>query len=194
MKYQWILGVLVSLGCATTGSALHRQEGPGAWIALNTAPVHLGDQNYGGQSFNQARVESQSWCTVLRIPRAAAVAVRIEGLRNTERPTNHIRIDGTETMLPMLLAQGSAGLNSRGTQMSTMWESQMAAGPHEICVVAGRNDLHPTDIDDFEFSGLYFRAEGIEPSEIESRVIELRPEVRRASTEVAQRAPVDWAP
>ncbi len=194
MKHAWILGLVAVVGCATTGTALRPSEVPGAWIALNHAPVHLGDQSYSGQSFNQARVESQSWCSVVRVPRAAAVGVRIEGLRNTERPTNQLRIDGESAMLPMLLAQGSAGANSLGTQMSLTWEAHMEAGPHEICVVAGRNNLNPADIDDFEFAAIFFRAEGVVPAEIESRVIENHPDVGATPIEVAQRTPSNWTP
>ncbi|TAK25709.1 MAG: hypothetical protein EPO40_21925 [Myxococcaceae bacterium] len=191
MQKTLILGLLaLTTGCATTG-ALRPHEVPGAWIALNASPVHLGDQNYSGQSFNQSRVGSQSWCSIVRVPRATSAAVRIEGLRNTERPTNQIRIDGESAMLPMLLSQGTGG-SSLSAQMSTTWEVQLAAGPHEICVVAGRNDLNPADIDDFEFTALLLRAEGTSPAEIENRVIEVLPDVGRAPTEVAQRAPAGW--
>lgn len=194
MKYAWIFGLFVAVGCATTGTALHANAGPGAWVTLNRTPVHLGDQNYGGQSFNQARVESQSWCSVVRVPRATAAAIRIEGLRNTERPTNQLRIDGEPHMLPMLLSQGNTGGSSLGTQISLTWEAHLEAGPHEICVVAGRNDMNPVDLDDFEFAAIFFRAEGVEPTEIESRVIENRPDVRPQSPEVAQRTPAEWSP
>ncbi len=97
-------------------------------------------------------------------------------------------------MLPMLLAQGAAGPSSLGTQMSLTWEARMDAGPHEICVVAGRNNLNPSDVDDFEFNAIHFRAEGVAPAEIENRVIESRPEVGAASAEVAQRTPYSWSP
>ncbi len=191
MKKILILGLLsLATGCATSG-ALRAHEVPGAWVALNHAPVHLGDQNYSGQSFNQSNVRAQSWCSVLRMPRGAAASVRIEGLRNTERPTNQIRIDGESTMLPMLLAQGARG-SSLGSQMSTTWEVTLTAGPHEVCVVAGRNDAVPGDFDDFEFAALLLRAEGIAPAEIESRVIETPSEVGRVPPEVAQRIPSGW--
>lgn len=179
----------VSSACATTG-ALRAEQTPGAWIALNRSPVHLGDQNYNGQSFNQARVESHSWCTVVRVPRGTNVSIRIDGLRNTERPTNQIRIDGESSMLPMLLAQ-STYTSSLGTQMASTWNARFEAGPHEICIVAGRSPENPTDIDDFEFAAILMRADDIAPIEIENRVISNHVEVR-GTTEVAQHTPFAW--
>lgn len=177
-------------GCATAPTPRPDAASTG-WVALNRSPVHLGDLRYSGQSFNQARTESHSWCALVRLPRAAAASIRIDGLRNTEQPTNQIRIDGESSMLPMLLSQRAAGESSLGTQTSLTWSAAFDAGPHEICVVAGVNPMNPTDIDDFEFSAILVRADGVSPREIEARVVEGRREVPGA-LQTAQYRP--WSP
>ena len=166
------LSTFVLLGLAACGGSLQRPgtdpDQAGSWMALNRGAVHLGDRNYTGQSFDQAQVSSNAWCALVRLPRAAACTLRIVGLRNTEQPTNQLRVDGESAMLPMMLSQ-TAGGGSLGASMSTSWDVALEAGPHEFCVVAGRNLNNPFDVDDFEFSALLFRADDLRPADIEAR-------------------------
>ncbi len=155
------------------------------WVALTRGPVHLGDNSFSAQSFDADGARGPSYCALVHLPRAANAVVAVQGLRNTEEAGNRMQIDDHSVMLPMVLRQNYGA--SSATAISTSYSVTLEAGPHQVCVVSGPGPT-PGDIDDFEFSGLMLRADGIAPEEIQVRHEILAP------TAGVRREAARWSP
>ncbi|MBL0196978.1 MAG: hypothetical protein IPQ09_22670 [Myxococcales bacterium] len=120
----------------------------GQSVLLLDAPVHLGDNRAGGQSFPNGTAEAGRICSLVNLPRAAQAYLQVSNVRQSESLGDMVTINGRGISLPMTLERDHAGVTPNATSASPIHAVSLPAGPSEICLVAGMRQCG--DLDDFE--------------------------------------------
>ncbi|HQY64828.1 MAG TPA: hypothetical protein PK141_25720 [Polyangiaceae bacterium] len=139
----------------------------GQSVLLLDAPVHLGDNRAGGQSFPNGTAEAGRICSLVNLPRAAQAYLQVSNVRQSESLGDMVTINGRGISLPMTLERDHAGVTPNATTASPIHAVSLPAGPSEICLVAGMRQCG--DLDDFEVDQLALFVQGIDEREISVR-------------------------
>ncbi len=117
-------------------------------ILLLDGPVHLGDNRAGGQSFPNGDADAARVCSLVNLPKPMMAYLQVQNVRQTESLGDLLTVNGKPIRLPITLERDPAGISSNATSASPIETVSLAAGPSEICLVAGQRPCG--DLDDFE--------------------------------------------
>jgi hypothetical protein len=139
----------------------------GQAVLLLDAPVHLGDNRAGGQSFPNGTAEAGRICSLVNLPRPAQAYLQVTNVRQSESLGDMVTVNGKGISLPMTLERDPAGVSSNAASASPIHAVSLPAGPSEVCLVAG---VRPCgDLDDFEVDQVALFVQGIDESQIAVR-------------------------
>lgn len=136
-------------------------------IPLFDGPVHLGNDQAGGQAFTTGSAVGARVCSLVHLPEAADVHVQVLNVRMTETLSNLLTINGKGYPLPVTLERDWANSTSVATTQSPVQTVHLEEGPSEICLVAGK--MVVGGLDDFEVDNIMLYVSGIDVAKIHVR-------------------------
>jgi hypothetical protein len=155
-----------TIGCASAPPQLTPFPA-GRAILLLDGPVHLGDNRAGGQSFTNGDAAAARVCSLVNMPRPTMAYVQVQNVRQTESLGDLLTVNGKPIRLPITLERDPRGVSSNATSASPVELVSLAAGPSEICLVAGQRPCG--DLDDFEVDQVVLFVQGIDEGEVSVR-------------------------
>lgn len=169
-KLTQSLVLAASLAVVACGGAQHsvRPFPSGDTVPLLEGPVHLGNDEAGGQSFTSGGAVAARVCSLVDLPVAADVHLQVVNLRMTETLSNLLTVNGKAIPLPVTLERDPWNKTSVATSASPVHTVHLEEGPSEICLVAGKM-VYGGGLDDFEVDNVVLYVEGIDTKAIRVR-------------------------
>lgn len=160
-----LTSVAALVGCG--GNASPTPFPAGKAVLLLDGPAHLGDNRAGGQSFPNGEAIGARLCALVNLPRPTMAYLQIQNVRQTESLGDMVTVNGKPIRLPMTLERDPHGVSSNATTASPVELVSLAAGPSEICLVAGERPCG--DLDDFEVDQIALFVQGVDLDDISVR-------------------------